>query len=86
MINFLTEILGEFPLVVANKIDKASTEKIANNFEEFMKRISDGQQSIVKKNVFLTSLKTGKGVSELKSNIHARLVTIGYRRQFKLQT
>ena len=46
MIKFLTEILGEFPLVVANKIDKASTEKIANNFEEFMKRITDGQQPL----------------------------------------
>ena len=86
MVKYLTDILGEFPVVVANKIDKANREEIADNLNEFTNRISKGQPSAVRDNVFTTSLKTGKGVGELKSAIHTKLVAKGYRTPFKIQT
>ena len=86
MVKFLTDIIGEFPVVVANKIDKAKREEIAANLNEFMNRISNGQPSAVRDNVFTTSLKTGKGVGELKSAIHAKLVAKGYRTPFKVKS
>ena len=86
MVKYLTDILGEFPVVVANKIDKANREEIADNLNEFTNRISKGQPSAVRDNVFTTSLKTGNGVGELKSAIHTKLVAKGYRTPFKIQT
>ena len=86
MVKFLVDILGEFPLVVANKIDKTNREELEANLNEFMNRISDGNPSAVRDNVFTTSLKTGKGVGVLKSAIHTRLVAKGYRTPFKIQT
>jgi len=61
MVNFLADTLGEFPVVVANKIDKANREEIAANLNEFINRISKGQPSAVRDKVFTTSLKTKKG-------------------------
>ena len=83
MVQFLEKTLGEFPLVVANKIDKTSKEEIDANLEEFTFRISDGQPSMVKKYVFPVSAKTGVGVGVLKSAIHEQLVAKGYRTPFK---
>ena len=83
MVKFLTNIMGEFPLVVANKIDKANKVEIEANFNEFMNRISNGQPSTVRENVFMTSIKTGKGVGKLKSHIHERLAAKGYRTPFR---
>ncbi len=85
MFKFLTRILGENPVVVANKIDKKNREEIEANLNYFLHRISNGQPSAVRKKVFTTSLKTGKGVSELKSTIHTKLVEKGYRTPFKFQ-
>jgi GTP-binding protein EngB required for normal cell division len=85
MFKFLTRILGENPVVVANKIDKKNREEIEANLNYFLHRISNGQPSAVRKKVFTTSLKTGKGVSELKSTIHTKLMEKGYRTPFKFQ-
>ena len=85
MVRFLADTLGEFPVVVANKIDKANRQEIETNLNEFLNRISNYQPSSVRKKVFATSLKTGKGVSELKRSIHQMLVIKGYKTPFKLQ-
>ncbi|PVX25733.1 MAG: GTP-binding protein [Candidatus Bathyarchaeum sp.] len=86
MVKFLADILGEFPLVVANKTDKTNTKELEANLNEFISRISDGSPSAVEGSVFTTSLKTGKGVGALKSAIHTRLLAKGYKTQFKIQT
>jgi GTP-binding protein EngB required for normal cell division len=83
MVQFLAETLGEFPLVAANKIDKAGENEIAVNLEEFKYRISDGKPLVVKGYVFPVSARTGKGLGTLKSAIHARLVEKGYITPFK---
>jgi len=83
MVQFLAKTLGEFPLVAANKIDKAGEDEIAVNLEEFKYRISDGQPLVVEGYVFPVSARTGKGLGALKSAIHARLVEKGYRTPFK---
>jgi len=86
MVKFLADILGEFPVVVANKIDKTNREELEVNLNEFTNRISNGNPSAVRDNVFTTSLKTGEGAGILKSALHTRLVAKGYRTPFKLQT
>jgi GTP-binding protein EngB required for normal cell division len=86
MVKFLADRLGEFPVVVANKIDKTNRDEIEVNFNEFVSRISNGSPSAVRKNVFMVSLKTGEGLGALKSSIHKRLVDKGYKTPFKIQT
>jgi GTP-binding protein EngB required for normal cell division len=85
MVKFLADILDEFPVVVANKTDKKKRKEIADNLNAFIKQISNGQSSFARDHVFMTSLKTGKGVGELKSALHTILVSKGYRRPFKVQ-
>jgi len=84
MVKFLAEILGEFPVVVANKIDKTNREELTVNLNEFTNRISNGNPSAVRDNVFTTSLKTEEGLGVLKSAIHTRLVAKGYKTPFKV--
>ncbi len=83
MVQFLAKTLGEFPLVAANKIDKAGEDEITVNLEEFKYHISDGQPLVMEGYVFPVSARTGKGLGALKSAIHARLVEKGYRTPFK---
>jgi GTP-binding protein EngB required for normal cell division len=85
MVKFLADILGEFPVVVANKIDKATRKEIEDNLNEFKNRISNGEKAKVKDHVFLVSAKKGAGLGDLKSSIHTRLVAKGYKRPFKVK-
>ena len=85
MIQFLAQILREFPLVAANKIDKADKKEIEANLKEFMHRISNGHISAVADKVFSVSAKTGEGLSALKSAIHEKLIVKGYRTPFEVR-
>jgi GTP-binding protein EngB required for normal cell division len=85
MVKFLADILGEFPVVVANKIDKATRKEIEENLNEFKNRISNCDKAKVEDDVFPVSAKKGTGIGELKSSIHARLVTKGYKTPFKVK-
>jgi GTP-binding protein EngB required for normal cell division len=85
MVKFLADNLGEFPVVVANKIDKAPREEIEVNLEEFKNRISNGDKTKIEDYVFPVNAKKGIGVGELKSSIHARLVAKGYKTPFKIK-
>ena len=84
MVQFLAKTLGEFPLVAANKIDKADKEEIEANLKELMYRISNGHALEVTDYVFPVSAKTGEGLGSLKSAIHEKLMTKGYRAPFKM--
>jgi GTP-binding protein EngB required for normal cell division len=85
MVKFLVDILGEFPLVVANKIDKINREALRLNLREFTYQISNGHPFAVRNYVFQASSKTGEGIGVLKSAIHTRLVAKGYKTPFKVQ-
>jgi GTP-binding protein EngB required for normal cell division len=85
MVKFLADILGEFPLVVANKIDKINRESLRLNLREFTYQISNGHPFAVRDHVFQASSKTGEGLGVLKSAIHTRLVGKGYKTPFKVQ-
>jgi len=77
--------LCEFPLVAANKIDKADNEEIEANLKELRCRISNGHPLPVTSYVFPVSAKTGEGLGALKSAIHERLVAKGYRTPLKVR-
>jgi small GTP-binding protein len=85
MIKFLTTNLNEPPLVAANKIDKTNKKQLQENLNELSNRISNGNPTKTKDQIFLISAKKGTGVSELKAAIHEKLVAKGYRTPFKLQ-
>ena len=85
MTQFLAKKSREFPLVAANKIDKADKKEIDANLKEFMHRISNGHISDVADRVFPVSAKTGEGLSALKSSIREKLVAKGYRTPFKVR-
>ena len=80
-IHLLTKALGEFPLVAANKTDKADKEEIDANLEEFTQQVGSG--SLIESCIFPVSAKTGDGLGYLKSAIHERLAAKGYRTPFK---
>jgi len=84
MVQFLAETLGEFPLVAANKIDKADKEELGVSLEEFKHRMGKGYPFAVGEHVFPVSAKTGEGLSVLKNSIQKRLVAKGYRTPFKV--
>ena len=83
MVQFLAETLGEFPLVAANKIDKADKEELEANLGEFLHQISNGHPWEVTDYVFPVSAKTGEGLGSLKNAIHERLVLKGFKTPFK---
>ena len=85
MVQFLANTLCEFPLVAANKIDKADKEEIEANLKELRCRISNGHPLPVASHVFPVSAKTGEGLGALKSAIHERLVAKGYRTPLKVR-
>ena len=84
MVQFLADALGEFPLVAANKIDKADKEELEVNLEEFIHQIGKSYPFAVGEHVFPVSAKTREGLDALKNSIHKRLVAKGYRTPFKV--
>ena len=85
MVQFLEKTWGKFPLVAANKIDKADEKKIDANLKEYTHRLSAGNPSAVAGYVFPVSAKKREGLGALKSAIHERLAAAGYRTPFKIQ-
>jgi GTP-binding protein EngB required for normal cell division len=85
MVQFLEKTLGKFPLVAANKIDKADEKKIDANLKEYTHQISNRNPSAVADYIFPVSAKKREGLGALKSAIHERLVAEGYKTPFKIQ-
>ncbi|MEJ2281094.1 MAG: 50S ribosome-binding GTPase [Candidatus Bathyarchaeota archaeon] len=76
MVKFLEEILGEYPLIAANKIDKTNSYELEANLKEFIYRINIGSTNMEKKT----------GLGELKDTIHSILVEKGYKTPFKIKS
>ncbi|MFH0748806.1 MAG: GTPase [Candidatus Bathyarchaeota archaeon] len=83
MIQLLAKILGEFPLVAANKSDKAGKVELETNLTEFINHLGSCDSSVNKNCIFPVSAKTREGVGTLKNAIHEKLVLKGYRTPFK---
>ena len=83
MVQFLAKTLGEFPLVAANKIDKADKEELEADLGEFLHQVSNDHPREVTDHVFPVSAKTGEGLGYLKNAIHERLVLKGFKTPFK---
>lgn len=81
MVTLLSDALDAFPLVAANKIDKANRNTIDMNLAAFLHDIDD-ERSSMSSFVFPVSAKTGEGIGALKTMMHQRLVTRGFRTPF----
>ena len=86
MVKFLEEILGEYPLIAANKIDKTNSYELEANLKEFIYRINIGSPTNLEKKIFPISVKKGTGLGELKDTIHSILVEKGYKTPFKIKS
>lgn len=85
MVQLLTKTLGEFPIVAANKTDKANEEEINANLKEFIQQIRSSNYSSIERCIFPLSAKTRDGLGALKNAIHERLVMKGYKTPFKMR-
>lgn len=81
MIHYLAERTGEFPLVAANKIDKAG-DKLKKSLLGLKHLINEPCISSNRSCIFPVSAKTGEGIGDLKNEIHKRLVKKGYKTPF----
>lgn len=81
MIQLLADTLGESPLVVANKIDKAGN-RLEDNIAELRNRVAEQNLPACNKCIFPVSAKTGEGLGALKNEIHKRLVNKEHRIPF----
>lgn len=81
MIQFLRDNLGESPLVVANKIDKAGNQ-LEDNVSELRNRLDELNLPACNNYMFPVSVKTGEGLGVLKNEIHERLLNKGYETPF----
>lgn len=83
MIRYLHEITGDYPLIVANKIDKGKEEDVAENLHAFISTIGFSDPTFID-NVFPVSAKKGIGIGLLKNSLMRRLVSGGFSRPFEL--
>jgi GTP-binding protein EngB required for normal cell division len=83
MITYLHEITGDYPLIVANKIDKGKEEDVAENLRAFISTIGVSDPTFID-NVFPVSAKKGIGIGLLKNSLMRRLASGGFSRPFEL--
>jgi GTP-binding protein EngB required for normal cell division len=83
MIEFLRDALNEHPIVAANKIDKADKEELEAALAELKSQIGRELPPVLSGCVFPVSARTSEGLGTLKSAIHDRLVSKGFRAPFK---
>jgi GTP-binding protein EngB required for normal cell division len=83
MIHFIGESLGEYPIIVANKIDKGNEVEIMKNLDAFLKCLSIDASQMVVKHVYPISAKKGIGVGDLKRELVSRLTDKGFTNHFE---
>jgi GTP-binding protein EngB required for normal cell division len=83
MIKYLHEITDEYPLIVANKIDKGKEEDVAENLHAFISSFEFDDPSFTDY-IFPVSAKTGIGIGLLKNSLMQKLVSEGFSRPFEL--
>ena len=83
MIQFLRDALNEHPMVAANKIDKADEEELEAALDELKSQIDKELPPTLSRYIFPVSAMTREGLGTLKSAIHDRLVSKGFRAPFK---
>lgn len=83
MINFIGEIIGEYPIIAANKIDKGNEEEIMQNLHAFLKCLSNDESKMGVKHVFPISAKKGVGIGDLKRELVSRLTDKGFTNHFE---
>ena len=83
IIQLMKSFLGDFPLVAANKIDKANKSEIDANLKEFSQYFGSIYHSAIGTSIYPVSARTGEGLSPLKSAIREKLMIKGFRIPFR---
>lgn len=78
MVNYLFQIIGKFPIVVANKIDKGTEFEIMDNLKAFIERVRQTSSIDITERVYPISAKTGVGVGLLKERFIEELFSAGF--------
>jgi GTP-binding protein EngB required for normal cell division len=83
MVYYLKKTIGNYPLIVANKIDKGNEKQVLINIEAFVEAISKKNVEFASY-VFPISAKKGIGVGHLKDTLVKKLVFEGFKKPFEL--
>lgn len=83
MVQYISENIGEYPFVAANKIDKAGDNEVIENLNAFIHRLTGGQPELATGYIFPISATKGIGVGELKNQLVQRLYRNGFHNPFK---
>ena len=83
MVQYLKECTGEYPFVVANKIDKGSDKLVMENLEAFLYSLTDGEPEEATGYIYPISAKRNIGVGELKNQLVGRLQRNGFHNPFE---
>jgi GTP-binding protein EngB required for normal cell division len=78
MVDYLFHIIGKFPIVVANKIDKGTEHEILDNLKTFIERVRQTSSIDIHERVYPISAKTGVGIGVLKKRFIEELVSAGF--------
>ena len=83
MVELLSTSMGEFPLVVANKIDRANTVELASALIELRGRLRECCPTMNEDRIIPVSARTGEGMGYLKGEVHDALVSKGFTTPFR---
>jgi GTP-binding protein EngB required for normal cell division len=83
MVELLSTSMDEFPLVVANKIDRTNTVELDSALIELRGRLRECCPIMDEGSIIPVSARTGKGMGYLKSTVHDCLVSKGFTAPFR---
>jgi len=83
MIQYITENLGEYPFIAANKIDKGKEQDVVRNVSAFLESLTDGDPETAVDYLFAISAKNKIGTGAMKSKLVQRLIKKGFTHPFE---
>ena len=83
MVELLYDNMGDFPLVVANKIDRASIVALDSALIELRGRLRVCCPTLDEGRIIPVSARTGEGLGHLKGAVHDALVSKGFMTPFR---
>lgn len=82
MVQYVTENIGEYPFIAANKIDKGKEKDVMENVSAFLDSLTDGDPQEAIDYVYPISAKNKIGTGDLKNKLVQRLAKQGFTNPF----
>ncbi len=83
MVQYISENLGGYPFIAANKIDKGKDSDVMENMNAFLDSLTDGDPEDAVDYVFPISAKNKVGTGALKTRLVKTLIAQGFTNPFE---